>query len=247
MNTANRLMSFRPPAILLLGPTGSGKTPLGQMIQTRGLWGHPFGHFDFGAALRAAGAGCAGPRLDPHELAVVHYVLQTGTLLEDDQFPVAEKLLRAFLSEYARRDDAGVVLNGLPRHVGQARRVEPMADVRLVVQLRCDPATALARIRSNIGGDRTGRTGDDPASVEKRLALYAARTEPLVDYYRRSGRPVETIQVTPELRPEAVWEMLNRRPGIWTGRAPCRAPAGQHLSQGGPSGAGGSSHRGAVR
>ena len=39
-------------AILLLGPTGSGKTPLGQVLEERGLWGHTSRHFDFGASLR---------------------------------------------------------------------------------------------------------------------------------------------------------------------------------------------------
>jgi adenylate kinase family enzyme len=41
-----------PKAILLLGPTGSGKTPLGQVLEERGLWGHTCMHFDFGANLR---------------------------------------------------------------------------------------------------------------------------------------------------------------------------------------------------
>jgi adenylate kinase family enzyme len=39
-------------AILLLGPTGSGKTPLGQVLERRGLWGHRCSHFDFGDNLR---------------------------------------------------------------------------------------------------------------------------------------------------------------------------------------------------
>ncbi len=41
-----------PKAILLLGPTGSGKTPLGQALEKKGLAGRRCVHFDFGANLR---------------------------------------------------------------------------------------------------------------------------------------------------------------------------------------------------
>ena len=46
-------------AVLLLGPTGAGKSPLGDWLEARGLWGRPCHHFDFGANLRAIVA--AGP------------------------------------------------------------------------------------------------------------------------------------------------------------------------------------------
>ncbi|MCX7427258.1 MAG: hypothetical protein NTW96_16720 [Planctomycetia bacterium] len=42
----------RNDAMLLLGPTGSGKTPLGDLLERRGLGGRRCVHFDFGAHLR---------------------------------------------------------------------------------------------------------------------------------------------------------------------------------------------------
>jgi hypothetical protein len=48
------------PALLLLGPTGAGKTPLGDWLEAHGLWGRPCHHFDFGANLRAVVAVVAG-------------------------------------------------------------------------------------------------------------------------------------------------------------------------------------------
>jgi len=36
-------------AILLIGPTGSGKTPLGDWLQAYGFCGHRCHRFDFGA------------------------------------------------------------------------------------------------------------------------------------------------------------------------------------------------------
>lgn len=47
----------RLPAVLLLGPTGAGKTPLGRICAQRGLWGRSCTHVDFGACLRRAAAG----------------------------------------------------------------------------------------------------------------------------------------------------------------------------------------------
>ena len=42
----------RPSAILLLGPTGSGKTPLGELMERRGFGGRRCRHFDLGDRLR---------------------------------------------------------------------------------------------------------------------------------------------------------------------------------------------------
>ena len=41
-----------PMAVLILGSTGSGKTPLGEYIEQNGLNGIKCHHFDFGACLR---------------------------------------------------------------------------------------------------------------------------------------------------------------------------------------------------
>ncbi|MDW7761659.1 MAG: hypothetical protein SCM96_13625 [Acidobacteriota bacterium] len=45
------------PAVLILGPTGSGKTPLGRELETRGHAGRRCRHFDFGAEMRALAGG----------------------------------------------------------------------------------------------------------------------------------------------------------------------------------------------
>jgi adenylate kinase family enzyme len=42
-------------AVLIVGPTGSGKTPLGEFLQQTGLWEKRCFHFDFGKALRGIG------------------------------------------------------------------------------------------------------------------------------------------------------------------------------------------------
>jgi len=48
---------IRRDAILLVGPTGAGKTPLGEWLQLHGLWGRRCHHFDFGTNLREVASG----------------------------------------------------------------------------------------------------------------------------------------------------------------------------------------------
>jgi len=43
----------RPEAVLLVGPTAAGKTPLGDALQAGGLWGRACRHFDSGRGDRA--------------------------------------------------------------------------------------------------------------------------------------------------------------------------------------------------
>ena len=134
-------------AILLLGPTGSGKTPLGDLLEARtgGV------HLDFGSRLRAANEG-----FSPRERALIAESLRTGALLENENFPIAAKFLEAAMGE------AGlVILNGLPRHVGQARDVDALIDIRAVIVLEATPEVILERIARDTGGDRTGRRDDE--------------------------------------------------------------------------------------
>jgi len=199
--------------ILILGPTGAGKTPLGDCLQARGLWGRRGRHFDFGAALRrVAEPHNADGSLTGDELGVVRESLRTGALLDDENFPIARKILTAFVAE--GRDDDLIVLNGLPRNAGQARDVEAIVDVRVVVHLACTPEVAIARIRANVEGDRAGRTDDDERAIRAKLDLFARRSLPLAEHYRRRGARVETVPVAAETRSEDIWLQLEARPKV---------------------------------
>ncbi|GAG42293.1 unnamed protein product, partial [marine sediment metagenome] len=72
---------------------GSGKTPLGEMLEQRGLWGTPCVHFDFGANLRdVAHRNRPEPRIGREEIDFLREVLRTGALLEDEHFPLARRV-----------------------------------------------------------------------------------------------------------------------------------------------------------
>ncbi len=197
--------------MLIVGGTGSGKTPLGDRLEARGLWGRPCAHFDFGRELRAAAAERWRPdaALTPDEVAFVRDILARNELLEDGHFSIAFKLLRRFLAARQPADNAAriIVLNGLPRRVGQARGLAPLVDVRLVVHLGCPPDVAWARIRANAGGERDGRDDDSPESFRNKQELFRRYTLPLLDYYREAGAAVAALPVGPETRPD---ELIDR-------------------------------------
>ena len=184
-------------AILILGPSGSGKTPLGEMLARRGLGGRRCLHFDFGAELRRLAARDAdGGELSVEETAFVRRVLQEGALLEDRHFSIAQRVLSGFLAQRSAAPPGDlVILNGLPRHIGQARGIEGLLAVRGVVVLECPPDQLRLRIRADTGGDRAGRVDDTPALAAKKAQLFRERTAPLIEYYERSGARIARMQV----------------------------------------------------
>ena len=197
------------PSLLLLGPTGSGKTPLGQLLHQRGLSGRRCLHFDFGENLRqVVERDCPDAILSPDDLKFLREVLHTGALLEDEDFPIAERVLQSFLARSGAGHDTLLVLNGLPRHVGQAEALGPLVDVHTVVSLVCAAEVVLRRIAANAGGDRAGRTDDQQADVRRKLSLYAKRTAPLVDYYRNRGARVVEVAVSAEMTAEQAWRCI---------------------------------------
>jgi adenylate kinase family enzyme len=210
MATPNDKRADRPGAVLLVGPTASGKSPLGDLLEARGLWGERCVHFDFGANLRACAAGEGGAGLAPEDCALVARLLAEGALLKDEHFPIAERLLRGFLEARGVDDETLVVLNGLPRHEGQARAVEPLLVVEAVVHLACAGPACRARVAADTGGDRAGRPDDAEEDVRRKLAIYRERTAPLLDHYRGRGTPVLEVPVEAETTAETMRAWLER-------------------------------------
>ena len=121
------------------------------------------------------------------------------------------KILRAFLTEQNARPDDQVVLNGLPRHAGQARDLERSVEVRAVVCLAGTAVVIKERIRLDTGGDRAGRGDDSLDAVKKKLKIFEERTLPLIDFYAERRVPVLRIPVRVKTTAEDVLADLERR------------------------------------
>ncbi|WP_456431470.1 nucleoside monophosphate kinase [Thermosulfuriphilus sp.] len=198
---------MRPEALLLLGPTGAGKSPLGDLLAQRGLGGRACHHFDFGEQLRQIASG--GQGFSPKERAFVQEVLFEGRLLEDKDWPLAAKILATFLKMVGFGPRDLLVLNGLPRHRGQAEAMEALVKVRTICLLEADFEVVKVRISNNVGGDRHGRCDDQEALVRRKYQTYLSRTRPLVDYYNGRTKLIR-LTVGPMTRPEETYEELKR-------------------------------------
>jgi len=199
-------------AILLIGPTGSSKTPLGILLETLGMLNKKCVHFDFGAQLRQiADLNVCPDFLVQWEFNAIKSVLESGNLLSDEQFTIARKILNEFCRKRSIDDNTLLILNGLPRHYGQAEAISPIIDVGIIISLECSVEVVFRRISSDIGGDRAGRRDDNLTDVAKKLALFQERTAPLLDYYRSQGKTIISLPVATETTAQRLWESLSQQ------------------------------------
>ncbi|MBI5849060.1 MAG: nucleoside monophosphate kinase [Nitrospirae bacterium] len=196
-------------AVLLIGPTGSGKTPLGSYIEEHGMAGRKCHHFDFGHELRSiADADFVPDGFTESEHQFVQDVLSKGLLLEDRQFPLAAKIVRNFFAVRCFNEADLLILNGLPRHTGQARDMAELVNVAGLLVLECTAEDVCARIKQNTGGDRTERTDDADEMIRKKLEIFHGRTAPLIDYYAERGAARIKIPVHAASTAETVYARL---------------------------------------
>ncbi|MBI5779468.1 MAG: nucleoside monophosphate kinase [Planctomycetes bacterium] len=199
-------------AILILGPTGSGKTPLGALLEKKGVGGRKCYHFDFGKNLRAISkTKNADNKFTAEEIDFINKVLASGALLGNEHFYLAWKILDRFIERNHIGADELIILNGLPRHLDQARDIASILDIKTVIHLICTPEVVRARIRSNSGGDRTGRTDDNATSVQNKIALFNQRTVGLLEYYHSAGAKIIGVSVTKNTQPEDILNIFNAR------------------------------------
>jgi adenylate kinase family enzyme len=195
-----------------LGPTGSGKTPLGDELERRGFLGRRCVHFDFGADLRAVAAAPEGANvLTAPELESVRTSLATGALFEDKDMPMIVKIVERFAEARGLTPDSLLVLNGLPRHKRQAEDLAGVAAVELVIRLEAPAAVIRERIRLDPGGDRSARIDDTLEAVEGRLAVFRERTVPLISFYRERRALIVEIPVTASMTAAEAYRALVKR------------------------------------
>ena len=193
---------FPVDAILLLGPTGVGKSPLGDVIAQNGLFGRTCHHLDFGSELRGAISGDhKSAAYSTTELDFIHGVLERGLLLENEHFSLAKKIISLYLDRVGFAQHEVLVMNGIPRHTGQANDIATLAVIYAVVVLDCSADEVVCRIRENVGGDRTDRVDDNKELVDKKLSIFRERTAPLINHYTQRRCALYRISVSADMTP----------------------------------------------
>jgi adenylate kinase len=155
--------------LVLLGAPGSGKGTQGEILADR--LGVP--HIASGELLRDAARSDVGRQ-------IAGYV-DRGELVPDD-------LVVALMCDVLGRatDSAGYILDGFPRTRGQAERLEALAAPEAVVYLSLSDDVARQRMARR--ATQAGRNDDaDREVIERRLRVFHAETEPLLDFYRERG------------------------------------------------------------
>jgi adenylate kinase len=177
--------------LIMLSPPGAGKgTHSEQLSGATGI-----AHISSGDLLRAEVARGTDLGLRLSEFTT------RGDLVPDDV--IFDILIPAVVE--ASRNTGGYLLDGFPRTMPQALRA---AQIGIELDLVSDAAIYLTAPddvlveRLHDRAQRDGRADDTPEVIRHRLAVFAAQTQPLVDYYRGRGilleldtdRPQEEVQ-----------------------------------------------------
>jgi adenylate kinase len=172
-----------PMRLVLLGAPGSGKGTQGEALADR------FGveHVSSGELVRRHIAEGTDIGREAASYA------DRGELVPDD-------LVLRIVGEAVTRAAAagGYVLDGFPRSLAQAQRAYEIASQS---DLTADAVVYLAVpddiARERLGHRDVGRADDnDPAVIDRRLQVFHAETEPLLDFYRTRGI-LHEIDATP--------------------------------------------------
>jgi adenylate kinase len=169
--------------VILLGPPGCGKgTQAARLGKTFGLV-----PLSTGDMLRAAVS--AGTDIGK----------AAGTLMAGGQLVPDDVVIQVMAERIAQPDVQrhGFVFDGFPRTVAQAQALDAMMaahgwQLDHIIELSVDEQALFARIdrrvSETIAAGREVRPDDNADVLRKRIAVYKAQTEPILPYYRASGR-----------------------------------------------------------
>ena len=132
----------------------------------------------------------------------VKAIMDRGDLVPDE---ITIRMIRERLA--ADDAQAGFILDGFPRNLAQAEALDQMlAEIGRALDVIfffvLDDATASERALGR--AHEEGRTDDTPETIARRLAVYHDQTEPVVEYYRTTGKlvPLHAARAVDEVQAE---------------------------------------------
>ncbi|EWC45025.1 adenylate kinase 1 [Drechslerella stenobrocha 248] len=189
--------------MILMGPPGAGKGTQAPRIKEK----YCICHLATGDMLRSQVAKRTQLGKEAKK------IMDAGGLVSDE---IMVNMIKNEL-ENNKECKSGFILDGFPRTVPQAERLDQMLDARKeklnhAIQLEIDDALLVARItgrlvhpasgrsyhkifnppKAAMTDDVTGepliqRSDDNEETLKKRLGTYHAQTAPVVDYYKKKG------------------------------------------------------------
>lgn len=200
--------------LVFLGPPGAGKGTVAKRLAAE----HGYIHLSTGDILREEVA--RGSELGKKAKAY----MDAGELVPDE-------LILAMVREHVAGKD-GILFDGFPRTLAQAKGLEEIAPIHRVIFLELDRDTVVKRLssrrvcpecgalynlltqppREDERCDRCGaqliqRDDDRPEVIARRFDVYMRDSAPLVDYYREKGILVQVDAARP---PEEVYSAVLR-------------------------------------
>ena len=191
--------------LIFLGPPGAGKGTHAQLLMNE--LGIP--QISTGDMLRQAMK--AGTEMG---LAAKRYI-EAGELVPDE-------VVIGIVKDRLQADDCknGYILDGFPRTVPQAEALDGFAHIDVALNIALADEVIIKRLSGRrvclkcgatyhtstlngvydcaaCGEKLVQRKDDAPETVKNRLAVYAAQTAPLIDYYAKKGI-LRTVDCAPE-------------------------------------------------
>ena len=168
--------------LILFGPPGAGKGTQAQLLVDQ----FKFLHLSTGDLLR-------GEIADKTELGLqAKKFIDAGELVPDETvIGMISNLLHRICTV------PGVIYDGFPRTVAQAIALDNMLTeckdgITALLSLEVPHDELVKRLL--IRGESSGRSDDaDVATIENRITVYAAKTQPLINHYTKLGKyhPIE--------------------------------------------------------
>ncbi len=162
--------------IVIFGAPGSGKGTQSAMLAGK----YSLAHISTGDVLRRE----IGNGTELGKVAKAY--IDRGELLPDD-------IITGMLGNVydgLGGDCCGVIFDGYPRTIPQAESLKAMMaerghSIAAMIELDVPEAELVQRMLKR--GAECGRSDDNEATIRERLATYAGKTAPLIEWYRGEG------------------------------------------------------------
>lgn len=210
---------------IIFGAPGSGKGTYASRLQSR-----------LGADVIATGDVFRDIMKEDTPLArkVKEYV-EKGLLVPND---VVIEVLKQRMAKIPK--GRGFILDGYPRTIEQAKALEKIARIDVIIQLivpdwiiierlstrrickNCGEVYNIKFLKPKVdmicdkcGGQLYQRSDDKPEVIKKRIEVYEQQTQPILEYYRQKGVSfvefkTESLEMPPEVAVEEILKSLKK-------------------------------------